>query len=79
MDYSDLIIATSKESTTVVLRKLQNRTLRICINAPLNTSSSGLHNIANLPTVKARALTLSKQNVNKAVQNNDFIKLTIIE
>lgn len=79
MDYSDLIIATTKESSTLILQKLQNRILRICLNAPLFTSTSSLHNIANLPTVKERALTLAKQYVNKAVQSNDLIKLTIID
>jgi hypothetical protein len=79
MNYSDLIIATTKESSTLILQKLQKRILRICLNAPLFTSTSSLHYIANLPTVKERALTLAKQYVNKAVQSNDLIKLTIID
>ena len=77
IDYSDLVIATTKSLASEPLQKLQNRALRICLNTPLFTRTTTIHNIANVPMVKDRAFQLSKQYLSKALINNSLIKSTV--
>ena len=44
IDYSDLVIATTKSLASEPLQKLQNRALRICLNTPLFTRTTTIHN-----------------------------------
>ena len=73
-DYSDIIIATANPTSAQIVQKVQNIFLRICLNAPLLTSTISLHEQARVETIQTRSLSLSKKYLRKAYASNDLIK-----
>ena len=52
-DYGDVLYRNSDTRNTTKLQRLQNRALRICLEADARTHVSTLHNLANLPELGA--------------------------
>ena len=57
LDYGDILFLNSHRSTLERLQRLQNRALRICINAPPRESTDLLHELFNIPPLHERRLT----------------------
>ena len=73
-DYLDIIIATANPTSVQIVQKGQNIFLRICLNAPLLTSTIALHEQARVETIQTRSLSLAKKHLSKAYASNDLIK-----
>ena len=73
-DYLDIIIATANPTSVQIVQKGQNIFLRICLNAPLLTSTIALHEQARVETIYTRSLSLAIKYLSKAYASNDLIK-----
>ena len=72
-DYGDIFLMNITAKTTQKLQKMQNRALRICIQAEGRTNVNILHNTCNVNKLDDHRRTHLLNFVYKRAQNNEYL------
>lgn len=75
IEYAPSILVSVSNSNIKPLQGIQYAALRAIFKCPIGTSSTEMHHLANIKTIRERGIELNNNYINNALANNELIKM----